>query len=113
MSLGGRTIRRGRTALSASICQSPAPREPLIFLYPQWAKRAATTFQGLDIDDVPEPPFSGSDHISSDLHGPQPSPGNGNAAYKALDHRTALQKDESAFRAPGSPGSFFRRILTS
>lgn len=114
MSLGGRIIlRRGEAALSASICRSSAPWEPLIFLYPRWVRNAATALQGLDIDDARKP-SSGSNHISSNVHTSQLSSGDGNAACAASNHKSAVEKkDESAFRTPDSTGSFFRRIVAS
>jgi len=41
MSLGSRILHRGRAALSANLASTP--REPLLFLYPQWIRKSSTT----------------------------------------------------------------------
>jgi pentatricopeptide repeat protein len=49
MSLGSRILKRGRVALSANLASTP--REPLLFLYPQWIRRSSTAAEaasGLD-----------------------------------------------------------------
>ncbi len=40
MSLGSRILKRGRVALSANLASTP--REPLLFLYPQWIRNSST-----------------------------------------------------------------------
>jgi pentatricopeptide repeat protein len=40
MSLGSRILKRGRAALSANLASTP--REPLLFLYPQWVRYLST-----------------------------------------------------------------------
>jgi hypothetical protein len=44
MSLGSRILKRGRAAIYAPACPAsiPTPREPLLFLYPQWTRTVTT-----------------------------------------------------------------------
>ena len=71
MSLGRHIARRGRVALSASGGLFSTPREPLLFLYPQWIRTAATVAQDQAIGGSQNTPSIGPDHLSSNAHIPE------------------------------------------
>jgi len=49
MSLGSRILNRGRAALSANLASTP--REPLLFLYPQWIRKSSTAAETASSQD--------------------------------------------------------------
>jgi hypothetical protein len=70
MSLGSHICKRGRAALSASGGLSCTHREPLLFLYPQWIRTAATHAQALEAGGSKKSPPIGNNHASSTAHIP-------------------------------------------
>jgi hypothetical protein len=68
MSLGSHIIRRGRAALSASGGLFSTSREPLLFLYPQWIRTAATATEDLAVGGSQKPPSTAPDYLSSNTH---------------------------------------------
>lgn len=52
MSLGSRILKRGRAAISVPACpaSTPTPREPLLFLYPQWTRKATNAAKASNRD---------------------------------------------------------------
>jgi hypothetical protein len=92
MSLGSHIIRRGRASISASGGLFSTPREPLLFLYPQWIRTAATLSQDPSVCGSQKVPSVGLDHLSSNA----PILDSGfvykNAAIKSPKYEKLLEK---------------------
>jgi pentatricopeptide repeat protein len=71
MSLGSRILQRGRTALSANLASTP--REPLLFLYPQWAGKFSTAADAASSQDGGLPVRSTQPNIPRQPLPPKPA----------------------------------------
>lgn len=100
MSLGSRIAKGGRVAIVASLVS--APREPLLFFYPQWARSSSTAPARRSINDSSTTTPSSTEkdlpakvYYNSELP-KQPSNG------RTLHNRSIARRDEAATKTPSN-----------
>jgi hypothetical protein len=96
MSLGSHIVRRGRAALSASGGLFSTPREPLLFLYLQWIRTAATAAQDQAVSGSQRTPSIGPDHLSSSAHIPELDSVYENTALKSSEYGNLPGKEQES-----------------
>jgi pentatricopeptide repeat protein len=96
MSLGGHIVRRGRAALSASGGLFTTPREPLLFLYSQWIRTAATAAQDQAVGGSQKTLSIGSDHLSNNTHIPELGSIYENAILEPSEYGNLLEEKQGS-----------------
>lgn len=94
MSLGRRIARRGRAALSASGGLFSTPGEPILFLYPQWIRTAATAVHDQAVRGTQKTLFIGPDHLPSNAHIPELGSVYENATLESSEYGKLLENGQ-------------------
>ena len=96
MSLGRHIVRRGRAALSTSGSLLSTSREPLLFLYPQWIRTAATGGHDQALGGSQKTSSIGPDHLSSIAHIPNLGTVYENAIVESSEYGTLPEKEQGS-----------------